>query len=37
MYAVPPRQARDSATAARLRSEAERLTGTALPSDADRI
>jgi NAD(P)-dependent dehydrogenase (short-subunit alcohol dehydrogenase family) len=32
----PPRRARDAATAARLWSEAERLTGVALPADAAR-
>ena len=32
----PPRRARDAATAARLWSEAERLTGTALPATAIR-
>ena len=31
----PPRRARDAATAARLWSEAERLTGTALPAGAE--
>jgi NAD(P)-dependent dehydrogenase (short-subunit alcohol dehydrogenase family) len=32
----PPRRARDTATAARLWAEAERLTGTALPANAAR-
>jgi hypothetical protein len=33
----PPRRARDAATAARLWSEAERLTGVALPAGAARL